>query len=135
MGMTRNVIGAALLVAGAATMPLVAAGPAAAEPRDCTLNRSPTGAAAHCGGDGTYILEVDCVGLNLSGGPILGPYNKSVTGFADPTPARELYTHPARDCMMPLTLGQIGFAIDAHITQNPTRPGLPSNAYEYDPGR
>ncbi|GAA5102394.1 hypothetical protein [Nocardia iowensis] len=135
MGMMRSVIGASLLVAGAATMTLAATGPAAAEPRDCALDRSPTRAAAHCGGDGTYILEVDCVGLNLSGGPILGAYNKSVTGFADPTPGRELYTHPARDCMMPLTLGQIGFAIDARITQTPTRPGLPPNAYEYDPGR
>ncbi|GAB2655628.1 hypothetical protein [Nocardia goodfellowii] len=135
MGKTRSVLGVSLLIAGAATMTVVAAAPAGAEPRDCTLHRSPTGAAAHCGGDGTYILEVDCVGVNLAGGPIVGTYNKSVTGFADPTPGRELYTHPGRDCMMPVTLGQIGFALDARITPFPTRPGLPSNAYEYDPGR
>ncbi|MEV6276258.1 hypothetical protein [Nocardia sp. NPDC051832] len=132
MGMMRCLAGATFLIASAAT---VAAGPAAADPRDCALNRWASGAAAHCGGDGRYILEVDCFGLNLSGGPVFGPYNKSVTGFADPTPGRELYTHPARDCVMPLTLGQIGIATGARITQLPTRPGLPSNAYEYDPGR
>ncbi|WP_227997524.1 hypothetical protein [Nocardia australiensis] len=88
-----------------------------------------SGAAAHCGGDGTYILEVDCFGVNLAGGPVFGPYFKSVTGYADSP------NHPSRDCMMPTTLGQIGIATDARITSNPTRPGLPSNAYEYDPGR
>ncbi len=107
-----------------------AAGSAAAEPRDCVLDRWATGASAHCGGDGTYILEVDCVGVNLAYGAPLGPYYKSVTGFADNPASR-----PSRDCLMPLTLGQIGIVTDARITQVPTRPGLPDNAWEYDPGR
>lgn len=111
-------------------MVTVAAGPATAEPQNCALNRWATGASAQCGGDGTYILEVDCFGISLASGQVFGPYNKSVTGFAgDPA------SHPSRDCMMPTTLGQIGIATGARITQQPTRPGLPSNAYEYDPGR
>ncbi|MFI6166163.1 hypothetical protein ACIBCN_05185 [Nocardia sp. NPDC051052] len=128
--MTRSIIGTTVLVAGAAAMVSVASGSAAAEPRDCALDRGPTSASAHCGGDGTYILEVDCFGLNLAGGsPVFGPYFKSVTGYADGV------SRPARDCMMPLTLGQVGIATDVRITQAPTRPSLPPNAYEYDPGR
>ncbi|MEV0765009.1 hypothetical protein [Nocardia sp. NPDC050435] len=111
-----------------ATMVTLAAGPAAAEPRDCTLERWWSGAAAHCGGEGTYILEVDCFGVSVSGGQPMGPYYKSVTGHTDP--ARDpIFTHPRRDCMNPLTLGQIGIATGARITEVPTRPA-PSNAYE-----
>lgn len=127
----RKVAGVSAVVAGAAAAMIATSGSAAAEPRDCVLDRTPTGASAHCGGDGTYILEVDCFGLNLAGGsPVFGPYNKSVTGFGGDPASR-----PARDCTMPLTLGQVGVAVDARITPFPTRPGLPPNAWEYDPGR
>lgn len=129
MGMARKVVGMSVIVAGAAMMSTLAAGSAAAEPRDCVVNQWATGAAAQCGGDGTYILEVDCFGLNLTYGQPFGPYYKSVTGFAG-TPGQ-----PSRDCMMPTTLGQIGIVTGARITQVPTRPGLPDNAWEYDPGR
>jgi hypothetical protein len=129
MSMIRSLIGTSALVASAAATMLVTSGSAAAEPRDCALDRGLTSAAAHCGGDGAYILEVDCFGLNLAGGsPVFGAYPKSVTGYAGAT-------GPSRDCMMPLVLGQIGIATDVRITQFPTRPGLPPNAYEYDPGR
>ncbi|MEV6134721.1 hypothetical protein AB0L63_01345 [Nocardia sp. NPDC051990] len=83
MGLARKVVGKSVLVAGAATMITLAAGSAGAEPRDCVLNQWATGASAHCGGDGTYILEVDCLGVNLAYGQPFGPYYKSVTGFAD----------------------------------------------------
>ncbi|WP_280468840.1 hypothetical protein [Nocardia cyriacigeorgica] len=130
MGMTRNVVGMSVIIAGAATMITLSAGSAVAEPRDCVLNQWPTGASAQCGGDGTYILEVDCLGVNLAHGQPFGPYNKSVTGFAGDPASR-----PSRDCLMPTTLGQIGIATGVRITQVPTRPGLPDNAWEYDPGR
>ncbi|MBB5916586.1 hypothetical protein BJY24_005498 [Nocardia transvalensis] len=130
MSWTRTVVSLSALAASGAAAVIAASGQAAAEPRDCTLDRTPSSAAAQCGGDGSYILEVDCFGLNLAGGsPIFGPYNKSVTGYGGPG------SHPARDCVMPLTLGQIGIATDARITPFPTRPGLPPNAWEYDPGR
>lgn len=129
MSMARNIIGTSVLVASAAAMVTVASGSASADPQDCVLDRGLTSASARCGGDGTYILELDCFGLNLTGGPPFGPYFKSVTGFTAPAPG------PSRDCMMPTTLGQIGIATGARITQVPTRPSLPPNAYEYDPGR
>ncbi|WP_328394357.1 hypothetical protein [Nocardia sp. NBC_00416] len=128
--MARKVVGLSILVAGAATSITVATGAAVAQPRDCVLDRWATGASAHCGGEGAYILEVDCLGVNLAYGRPLGPYNKSVTGFADDPAGR-----PSRDCMMPTTLGQVGIATGVRITQVPTRPGLPDNAWEYDPGR
>ncbi|MBF6173144.1 hypothetical protein [Nocardia blacklockiae] len=126
--MRWRTLGTAALLAGAATMSALAAGPAAAEPQDCTLDRWWSGASAHCGGDGTYILEVDCFGISVSAGQPLGPYYKSVTGYTDPS-RDPIFTSPRRDCMNPLTLGQIGIATDARITQVPTRPA-PSNAYE-----
>lgn len=126
--MKWRTIGTSVLVASAAAMATIAAGPAMAEPEGCTLDRWWSGASAHCGGDGTYILEVDCFGVSVSGGQPFGPYYKSATGYTDP--ARDpLFTFPRRDCMNPLTLGQIGIATDARITQVPTRPA-PSNAYE-----
>ncbi|MEV6770275.1 hypothetical protein AB0N05_16795 [Nocardia sp. NPDC051030] len=126
--MVRRIVGMPILIASAATMATVVAGSAGAEPQDCTLDRWWSGAAAHCGGDGTYILEVDCFGVSVSGGQPFGPYFKSATGRTDPG-LDPIFTHPVRDCMMPLTLGQIGFATDARITMIPTRPA-PSNAYE-----
>ncbi|MFJ1458580.1 hypothetical protein [Nocardia sp. N2S4-5] len=126
--MKWRTIGAAVFIAAAATMGTVAAGPAMAEPENCTLDRSWSGATAHCGGDGTYILEVDCFGVSISGGQPFGPYFKSVTGHTDPA-MDPIFTSPRRDCMNPFTLGQIGIATDARITQVPTRPA-PSNAYE-----
>ncbi|WP_280270879.1 hypothetical protein [Nocardia wallacei] len=126
--MKWRTIGAAVFIAAAATLGTVAAGPAVAEPQNCTLDRSWSGATAHCGGDGTYILEVDCFGVSISGGQPFGPYFKSVTGHTDPA-MDPIFTSPRRDCMNPFTLGQIGIATDARITQVPTRPA-PSNAYE-----
>lgn len=128
LGTVRSIVGASLLIATAATFTTVVAASASADPQDCVLDRWATGATAHCAGDGTYILEVDCFGLSISGGQPFGPYNKSATGYTDPT-RDPIFTHPARDCMNPLTLGQIGIATDARITQTPTRPA-PSNAYE-----
>ncbi|UGT55301.1 hypothetical protein [Nocardia asteroides] len=126
--MTWRVLGASTLIAGAALVSTIAAGSAQAEPQGCTLDRRWDGASAHCGGDGTYILEVDCFGVSVSGGQPFGPYYKSVTGHTDPT-MDPIFTHPQRNCMNPLTLGQIGIATDARITLVPTRPA-PSNAYE-----
>ncbi|MFG1796160.1 hypothetical protein [Nocardia sp. NPDC049149] len=129
MSLARSFVGTSVLVASAAATITLASGSAAAEPQGCALDRGLTSATAHCDGDGAYILEVDCFGLNLAGGsPVFGAYPKSVTGFAGAA-------RPSRDCMMPLVLGQIGIATDVRITQFPTRPGLPPNAYEYDPGR
>lgn len=119
---------AAVLVAGGAAIGTIVAGPATAEPQGCALDRSWSGATAHCGGDGTYILEVDCFGMSISGGQPFGPYYKSVVGHTDPS-LDPIFTSPHRDCMNPFTLGQIGIATDARITQVPTRPA-PSNAYE-----
>ncbi|WP_327151962.1 hypothetical protein [Nocardia sp. NBC_01329] len=119
-----------VLVTGAATIVTITSGSAVAEPRNCVLNQWATGASAHCDGDGTYILEVDCFGMNLAGGPPFGPYDKSVTGWAGDPAGR-----PSRDCLMPTTLGQVGIVTGVRITQTPTRPGLPDNAWEYDPGR
>ncbi|WP_280395625.1 hypothetical protein [Nocardia brasiliensis] len=128
MSIVRSILGTSMLVAGVATMVTTAAGSAAAEPQDCTLDRWWSGASAHCNGDGTYILEVDCFGVSLSGGQPLGPYYKSATGYTDPG-MDPIFTHPVRDCMNPFTLGQTGVATDARIVLIPTRPA-PSNAYE-----
>ncbi|WP_040805788.1 hypothetical protein [Nocardia concava] len=130
MGSTSKVVSMSALVGGLATMISIAAGSAAAEPQDCVVNQGPTGATAHCGGDGSYILEVDCFGMSLASGQLFGPYFKADTGFAD-----QPGIQAGRECMMPTTLGQIGIATGARITQVPTRPALPNNAYEYDRGR
>ncbi|WP_278265752.1 hypothetical protein [Nocardia sp. AG03] len=66
--------------------------------------------------------------MSVSGGQPFGPYYKSVTGYTDPG-LDPIFTSPRRDCVNPLTLGQVGIATGARITQVPTRPA-PSNAYE-----
>ncbi|MFE5478308.1 hypothetical protein ACFQ9R_21575 [Nocardia sp. NPDC056541] len=124
--MKWRVFGTSVLIASATAM--ISSGPAMAEPQGCTLDRSWGGASAHCGGDGTYILEVDCFGVSVSGGQPFGPYYKSVVGHTDPT-LDPIFNYPQRNCMNPLTLGQVGIATDARITLVPTRPA-PSNAYE-----
>ncbi|MFF2554100.1 hypothetical protein ACFVUS_24085 [Nocardia sp. NPDC058058] len=127
MTVVRRILATAILIATAATTTTVGAASAHADPQGCTLDRWWSGASAHCA-EGTYILEVDCFGVSVSGGQPFGPYFKSAAIRTDSN-LDPIFTHPVRDCMMPLTLGQLGIATDVRITSVPTRPA-PSNAYE-----
>ncbi|UGT41568.1 hypothetical protein LTV02_37535 [Nocardia yamanashiensis] len=121
--MTRS-IATSVLLAAAATAVTVGSGSAAAQARDCVIDRWLTGASAHCAGEGTFYLEVTCVGVSFQG----FQYLKSKMGRVDdPYPPT---ANPRLECLIPLTQGQIGIATDVRITDTPTPGAIPLGAWD-----
>ncbi|QIS01137.1 hypothetical protein F5X71_01320 [Nocardia brasiliensis] len=113
----RLVSGSTLLAAVVASA-IVTAGPAAAEPRDCTLDRSLTGATGFCpGGDGFFTVEADCIGISIGRDPGIGPYRQSSQrhAYAGPHPEMDAtQTHPHAECNEFIT-GHFGILVDARL--------------------
>lgn len=117
-GPAYRVLGAFLMLSSAATLIAAGTGSAAAEPRNCVIDRWPTGASAHCDGDGYFTVEVDCLGFYFTGGPGIGPYMQTSQRHAyaghhpemDPT-----QTHPVAECSAPLTRGTLGIATGVRV--------------------
>ncbi|RDI46788.1 hypothetical protein [Nocardia mexicana] len=116
----RRLAGASMVIAGAVAAIGFTAGNASAAPTDCVTDRWTTGASAHCGGDGFFTVEVDCVGVYVTRtAPHLavGPYMQASQRFAyagdhpemDPT-----QTHPRADCFE-FTTGHFGIATGTRV--------------------
>lgn len=115
----RRIISSSTLLGIAAAAVVATAGTAAAEPRDCVLDRSLTGATGFCpGGDGYFTVEADCVGVYVTrGGLGVGPYRQSSqrNAYAGPHPEMDAtQTHPRAECNEFIT-GHFGIATDARL--------------------
>ncbi|MFF3221216.1 hypothetical protein ACFYV7_00330 [Nocardia suismassiliense] len=115
----RRIITGSTLFGVAAAAAIATAGSAVAEPRDCVLDRSVTGATGFCpGGDGYFTVEADCFGVFVTrGGLGFGPYRQTSQrhAYAGPHPEMDAtQTHPMAECNEFIT-GHFGIATDARL--------------------